>query len=231
MASFNRIRIPDYYYKGIACLISLDDAGYSLLEDALSKAVPSLYRGDLVSYVAEQVTIDKDDLEEIVQFLLSLYRVRSIREADVSELITDVQQSLQAEQKLDFAPKDGNWSVLTKRLDYLLRLDQSLGITAKAFDVMSQHDHLFVGLGTRIMTDIRPVFLDDLSQPPTAAVIVHTLKIVYHSGEDHKEFFVALDTDDVNELRNLLDRADQKASALQEILKRTPMQYLDAEVH
>jgi len=231
VASFNRIRIPDYYYKGIACLISLDDAGYSLLEDALSKAVPSLYRGDLVSYVAEQVTIDKDDLEEIVQFLLSLYRVRSIREADVSELITDVQQSLQAEQKLDFAPKDGNWSVLTKRLDYLLRLDQSLGITAKAFDVMSQHDHLFVGLGTRIMTDIRPVFLDDLSQPPTAAVIVHTLKIVYHSGEDHKEFFVALDTDDVNELRNLLDRADQKASALQEILKRTPMQYLDAEVH
>lgn len=231
MASFNRIRIPDYYYKGIACLISLDDAGYSLLEDALSKAVPSLYRGDLVSYVAEQVTIDKDDLEEIVQFLLSLYRVRSIREADVSELITDVQQSLQAERKLDFAPKDGNWSVLTKRLDYLLRLDQSLGITAKAFDVMSQHDHLFVGLGTRIMTDIRPVFLDDLSQPPTAAVIVHTLKIVYHSGEDHKEFFVALDTDDVNELRNLLDRADQKASALQEILKRTPMQYLDAEVH
>jgi len=231
VASFNRIRIPDYYYKGIACLISLDDAGYSLLEDALSKAVPSLYRGDLVSYVAEQVTIDKDDLEEIVQFLLSLYRVRSIREADVSELITDVQQSLQAERKLDFAPKDGNWSVLTKRLDYLLRLDQSLGITAKAFDVMSQHDHLFVGLGTRIMTDIRPVFLDDLSQPPTAAVIVHTLKIVYHSGEDHKEFFVALDTDDVNELRNLLDRADQKASALQEILKRTPMQYLDAEVH
>ena len=50
---------------------------------------------------------------------------------------------------------------------------------------------------------------------PNAAVVVHTLKLMYHSGDEHDEFFIALDINDVRELRELLNRAEKKDQVLQ----------------
>ena len=219
MAYVPKIKIPKAYHSGVYHLLSLSEPEYVALLQVLEKAEPSLYRGDLVSFIAPQVSIDKDALEEIVQILISFYRVKATRKVDVPEFVDDVVQSLQAEDKPELKPTDDNWGTFKTRLDCLMRLKRSLGITSKAFDVMSAHGHVYVSQGTRILTDIRPVFSDDPNSLPAAAVVVHTLKLVYHSGDEHKEFFIALDINDVHELRSLLDRAEKKDHACRVSLK------------
>lgn len=51
-------------------------------------------------------------------------------------------------------------------------------------------------------------------------VVVHLLKLGYHSAaERHQEFFVSLDSDDLQTLRNLIDRAEAKAKSLKTSLR------------
>lgn len=225
MATASRLQIPEYYHKGISSFVSLDEDTYSSLEKSLEQSVPSLSRTGLVAHLAQKVPIDKDSLEAIVQFLLSLYPARPAREVDIPDFVADVVRAIQATKKPELEPKEKDWEGLKTRLGRLLSLEQSLGVTSKAFGVMSEHGHVF--LRARLITDIRPVFLSGVIQEPNAAVIIHNLKIEYRKNNETIEFFVALDSDDVLELRNSLDRADEKARVLKDILKTTAMQYLE----
>jgi hypothetical protein len=145
------------------------------------------------------------------------------------EFVEDVSNILQAENQDRLKPDGGDWEPFKGRLSRLLRFEQLLGITAKAYAVMSEHSHVYRNIGTRVLTDIRPVFPNDLEEPLSAAVIVHTLKIAYLEGNTRKEFFVAMDNKDIHELRELLDRADKKAAKLRSILQATQLAYLDPE--
>jgi len=53
------------------------------------------------------------------------------------------------------------------------------------------------------------------------------LKIHFHKGNRHEEFFVALDTNDVRTLRAVLDRAEKKEAALRALLQTSGITYLD----
>ncbi len=232
MAYSTKLRIPRSYHEGFIRLLSLGEADFVSLADSLESAIPTLYRGDLASFVAGKVPLDKDAIEEIIQLLVALYQARSIRSIGVPEFVDNICEALQAEDKPEqLKPSDGEWGVFKTRLQRLMSMQQSLGVTSKAFDVMSQHGHTYVNPGTRVLTDIRPVFSDDLGETPGAAVVIHTLKIVYHEGPSHKEFFVAMDINDVRELRDLLNRADKKDHMIRSILQETPMKYLDPEIH
>jgi hypothetical protein len=96
----------------------------------------------------------------------------------------------------------------------------------KAMDVVLDHSHVF--FHAKILTDIRPVF-NTKGDSIDAAVIVHNLRIHYEEDSDHKDFYVALDTSDIQELREVLDRADTKAKCLQGLVKKSGVSYLDAE--
>ena len=79
------------------------------------------------------------------------------------------------------------------------------------------------------MTDMRPVFGSD--EKPAGAVVVHTLKLTYHEGPKRslREFFVAMNRDDLDELREVLDRALRKQSELSHVLAQCGLPDLDKE--
>ena len=75
------------------------------------------------------------------------------------------------------------------------------------------------------MSDIRPVFAG--SPGDTAgALIIHNLNISYHNGSRHKEFYVALDSDELDELKQVIERAQKKAVSLKLLLKKSSTPYL-----
>ena len=60
--------------------------------------------------------------------------------------------------------------------------------------------------------------------------MLHNLRIHYRGENgDHKDIVMALDTTDVKSLKKLLDRADQKAETIKELLKHSQIDYLDIE--
>ena len=53
-------------------------------------------------------------------------------------------------------------------------------------------------------------------------LVLHTLQVGYHDGlGKHHEFYVALDSDDIEKLQKALVRAKQKAATLVKLLEKT----------
>lgn len=229
MATTGKLRIPEGIYPGLGRLLKISDEEYREIEQSLEEATPTLSDFRLASFVAERTKLNKDDVGNIITALLSLHVGWTYSKTEKREFIERVCEALLATNKDDLRPDGGNWEPFKERLNRLLRFEQLLGITSKAYRVMSEHPHVYRNIGTRVLTDVRPVFPNNLEEPLSAAVIVHTLKIAYREGSTHKEFFVAMDNNDVHELRELLDRADKKAAKLREVLLAAQLAYLDPE--
>ncbi len=115
------------------------------------------------------------------------------------------------------------------RLLALLSID-ALSTVARAGGLLLENEHSL--RQTRVVTDIRPVFESEKPDAsPAGAVIVHTLKISYWADNEVKNFFVALDTNDVRELSQQLERANAKAESIKKSVldKGTEVSYIDAE--
>ena len=70
---------------------------------------------------------------------------------------------------------------------------------------------------SRIFTDIRPVFHKNTDDKIMFYITVHNLKFIYYNNNVKKEFFISLDDNNINELKNVLIRAEKKSL----ILKKT----------
>lgn len=80
----------------------------------------------------------------------------------------------------------------------------------------------------RIVTDLRAVFSDDASVSPAAMTIMHTLRIRYHDDvRRHREFYVAMDGDDLADLKTAIERAQQKSKTLQDFLSKSNCRILE----
>lgn len=73
----------------------------------------------------------------------------------------------------------------------------------------------------RTISEVRPVFTEGDALKPEAAIIVHQLNIVFHSGPklDENEFFVTLDSEDLIALKNVVDRALRKDKEIVGVLR------------
>ncbi len=142
-----------------------------------------------------------------------------------SEFANGVRNGADEFEEVDFSEEEK--VRLVSRLTELLEIEKSVGITSKASDVLTEHEHLFCGV--RILTDIRPIFQDDLSSAPSEAVIIHTLKIAYHQDREHKEFYVAMDAGDIQKLKSAIERAELKDNSAKAMLDKADVLYLGVE--
>jgi hypothetical protein len=109
------------------------------------------------------------------------------------------------------------WIKFRTFLESALALDETLGTAAKTGFVMTEHERIFVD--ARVMTDIRTIFHQDVSERPNAAVLVHMLRITARDvlGNEKAQYF-ALDTNDIRVLKQLTDRAISKEETLTELM-------------
>lgn len=103
---------------------------------------------------------------------------------------------------------------------------------AKALTLRNEYERIVTD--TRILTDIRPIFDDDEDEPNVEAAIVnHTLRFSYTSGDGDHEIHFALDAADLTKLTAQIERALKKDKASQvltetaEVVVLQPME--DAE--
>lgn len=78
-------------------------------------------------------------------------------------------------------------------------------------------------LGSRALTDIRPVFGDDPGIVPDVAVIIHTLRIQVASSRGPETLEIACTHGDLADLVETLEHAQQNAVALREFLASAGM--------
>ena len=220
-----KLTIPPQYHAGLKLLMELDEETADKLYSALSDAPPAIDEQGLAQAITSKVEgVSVDDLEIITEMLISLQATANyygisadIFTLDICEAITE-----DAIEGLKVESADSCTNRLRRFFDV-----ESLSVPQKVISVLRDHEYMFCK--ARIITDIRPVFGSDIEQGPTAAVIVHMLKISYHEGDDIKDFYLAMDTGDIQSLRDILDRADAKAKILKPVLENAKVPYLDVQ--
>ncbi len=214
------LRIPPQRVSALAKLLSLDDQRVDELIAVLEKASPTLKGEDLLDFVAAELSATQPVLTEIVTLLLSLTALRLRLDLDASKLSTILWQAITESEYEELKHQEKDEKAFTQRLTRLLNVE-SLLYPTKAPSVILAHENVFTY--ARIITDIRPIFGPDVTIEPPAAAIIHTLQLTCRRGDDVNDFYIAMDRDDLNLLRDVLKRAVLKADNLHTFLEKTGM--------
>lgn len=221
------IRIPKSSYSAIQNLTHLSAVDFDDFLKALSSSRPTLKSDNFRRQVASNLpNIDQSTIESIVDELFAMDHLRDDLDTtgeQLSKLISEAAMEVQAEE---FPFKETDRDILQVRLAKIFELRQAVSLSSKAQDLLTDQDRVF--FTARILTDVRPIF-NAPGDSIEAAVIIHNLRIHYGQDGDHKDFYVSMDTSDIQSLREVLDRADEKARCLRGLLQRSGVSYLDAD--
>jgi len=141
----------------------------------------------------------------------------------LSEFVRGISSALSEHDDPALIPKDK--VQFEQHLNSILSAEDSLGVTAKALDLVGDQEHGCHSV--RILTDVRHVFSDDPTQKPKAAVIYHTLNLVFHEVSGFKELYIALDHADLQRLKLAIERAESKEATLQTVLESAGVKCLN----
>lgn len=207
-------KMPSTFRDGFKQLLLLSDAQFQELERAIHEAYPAMSPGAFNEELLKHApSIPSADLKQIVAAVGSILISAAKRQIDQQQLADSLQEGWREENL--FSGEDDKQ--LRQRIDRLLVKQSSFETSVKASDILTQHQ--FVFLNCRCFTDIRPVF-GDVTKEPSGAVLVHHLKLSYADGDDDREIYLALDTDDLKNLQECLKRAQDKEISLASLLHR-----------
>ncbi len=204
----------------------MSDHDYQAFRLALEDATPSISMDDLGERIAAKAMIDKESTAEIVWLLAGVYAAHERIDSDLDDFIGDLCKAAQSHDDKYLEEVD-DWPRTEKRLHEILSLHRSLGLSAKAFDVIRETERLYCR--ARILTDVRPVFLADDPADAAASVVMHSLRLAYHAGPTRKveHFFVSIETDDLKDLNRVIERALVKDETMRSISDKAGMPSLN----
>lgn len=221
------LKLPPAEQAGLAKLQALSGQATSALLSAIrSAAAKADTDGLTISDLPEIPDVPRTDAEQILETIVSLHHVRAYADVELDEFITDIRESLASAGGKEFSLAKGATREFQHRIKEFLRLDDVYR-AAKSSVLRYEQERTVHAL--RIVTDARPVFGNNASESPEAAVILHTLKISYHHAGRLGELFFAFDERDLEELKKAIQRAELKATSLRSVLAKAQVKVFNLE--
>jgi hypothetical protein len=213
--------------RGLEKLLALSEATGEALLSALREAPPTMTTFELSLILAGKAsTVSREDLEDIANALVSLYLTHHHYPDLEEELVEHICRAMDASQTPALTITNDKRDHFKRLLTALLQTE-ALVYSSKAIGVLRNNERMFSS--ARVITVIRPVFGSSVNAPPKAAVIVHMLNITYHQGNEVKEFFVGMSTEDIETFMVILGRANLKANSLEPIFDAAQLKNLNPE--
>lgn len=224
MANIIGLRIPPNYQLGLAKVISLNNESIAEIITLLEN-VSIDSKKSIEALAANAQTISAEDAEKIIETIYSLYQLKNqipLSEFDdFSDVIIDAMNDSENEAlKLS----DENLADFKQKFSALLNVN-SLSIRTKAQNLRLEHANVLKDMS--LITDLRPIFGDNVDENPVGIVLVHTLKIVYEQNDESMNFYFALDDDDLTEFISVLKRAQIKSESLRKFADKTGLHSFD----
>lgn len=216
--------VPDRDRKALSELGSLSHDRLHALIEALKQARPALLIRQLAARVALAAAMSESEASKIIRLVARMSYVRTRNNLSIQAFVDRVcEVAFGKDQEPQISPDVQ--AILKDYLRQLLSINP-LYITGKALEIM--HDNQHTLCESRVITDLRTVF--DLDGKPAAAMAVHMLRISYHEGlldSDRKQIVVSLDSEDVRELKSILDRAEAKEGMIKDIAVNSRLLWLN----
>lgn len=216
-----KLTIPPRFREGLSKIRALDQQSVEGIKAALDTAIGASNN----PYGAAKAAIESGkftnvrDFKQIAEALGSLYVAKSREEVTTEEFADDVCDAMEELDVERLRLPHQEREQFREKLLALLRADV-FEILSKAWDLRTDDEHTFCGV--RILTDLRPVFGFHVEEGPKAMVVVHHLRLGYDiagNSNKHEDFFVSLDAEDLEQLKNAIKRAESKAKSLKLTVK------------
>lgn len=195
---------------------------------ALEQAEPFLRRAELAEDLAQRASLDDEEASNLVVAFINLAHTlnRQDDEDAKGEFRTTVFRVLAGD--VAEVEKRTRFDELISRIAAC----SSIGVTGKAIRVALDNQNTFCR--ARTLSELRPVFVDHDGQPTIhATMIVHNLKLVYHTGPEGEleELFLTMDERAIEALHDVLERAKRKHESLKELAAKLETPCLSGTTH
>ena len=200
-----KYQIPDAYKSGFILISNLKKDDMDLICETIRSAEVGVQPEDLVSLLQGKTSISYAELLQIFKTIFSLINLNIDGDGKTDELIIDLVNSFSE----NISGRNYNEpNALQENLSRILSTQGKIKHTIKAYNLLSENEKVY--LESRIISDIRLVFDTDLETKTRGAVLLHQLKLTYKQDGDVKESFIALDSNDLNDLKDSITRAIEK---------------------
>jgi hypothetical protein len=210
-----KFKVPEQDVEGVKLLASLSAEAAQQVAAVLEES-PSLDDDTLASVLRKVTGIDEDRSLESARALATMYSVIQMHHVSPKEFTSEIMRSL-----------PGLESESAAALECLLEIG-SMRILAKMEELTHYEGRAYCS--ARILTDLRPVFGDEIDAGPCGFSIVHNLNLRFHEVGDqgrHRTLQLLLSGEDIDELVGVLERAKLKAKTLRSTLDSAGIRYLD----
>jgi hypothetical protein len=217
------IKIPKEEQRNLIKLLNLEDNQHDELISILRDIEPILDREELIQNIISKIkNITKDKAQKIIPTIIHLSNTFYRTDLPLEEFIEKIFSSID-----EIKISEDERKIYKERLIHFLDLDR-IKLVEKSSDLLQQNENTLCG-ETKIYTDLRPVFSSNPKEPPIGFLLVHKLKIQYINNDEMKEFFISMDTKDIQSLKEVLDRADAKAKSLASVINKTTIPYIEVK--
>jgi hypothetical protein len=186
------------------------------LQDVLAAEKATVDVDALCGLIAERTGIETATLGPIIRALWRLAIVQRGLGLNADEFVNALGEGLQevAPDRWGAGDSEG-WAGRRGQIASLLASEGALTSGAKAADLLLEQQLSFCK--ARVVTDMRPV-LDERAERVEGFVPIHTLAITYHELGETRSLHIAMDHNDLTELRRQLERAERKETLLRRTL-------------
>jgi hypothetical protein len=213
------LEIPAEEAVTIAAIRTLPVASVDDLIAALMSAPLISDPKEMTAHITKQLpSLSAKQLAPVLDTLYTLYYIRGLSGATEARFLSDLMEGIREHPNFKLTQQE--LAKLQARFKKLLSIS-TLTAISKAARLQRDGERLYCE--SKIISDVRPVFGSDPTASPVGAVLIHTLKLVYHLGKEHKEFHIVLDSEDLEALNDVIIRARFKDRSLRNFLNRSKL--------
>lgn len=224
-----KIVIPDEDKKLIINLFLLDSKKRDKFIEAIKDPANVPLTSDFIKQLQKVTGAGYHEADEMIGALFTIYGLSDVSHEPIDTVVSmlmDAFKQFDDEKVKQASPEQ--FDLFRDFLKKVLLLHDSLGVRAKAYRLTPEHQRLFIR--SEIYSDIRTVFRPaDPDIKPSAAIIVHSLKITYRESGRKQEIYIGLDNEDLQELSATVGRAIKKHETLKKMIWDCGIQCLSLE--
>ncbi len=204
------LTIPAEHLDGLSLILRLNPEEETAIKRALGRATSPRTKHLMDLLLLALPTLAVKNARQIAATLRSMYNVRTSLDLTVDAFTTELLEAAKKHIDAEIFDPARAQHILTSLLNVL-----PLSLLTKARSLHLDHKNIFCS--AKVISDMRPVFDVEIDKFPGGFTIVHTLKLGFHQRGKHAEMYVAMDKQDIQELIDVLQRAQRKAATLAQL--------------
>jgi len=198
-----KVAIPPSVLPGFEIISSFTKEDVEKLTSYLAN-IPVGKINNLDNDIAE--LFDYDKANEILKTITSFSELMGFKNDTIEDVAKNLCDSYRDMNR--GKTSDEKIGILYENLVAIFRNYKNLGLALKARDLLLENEHNFHD--SKIISDVRLIFDEDLENKKRHGVVIHRLHIQYRKERNIKEIFLALDMNDLEQLKDEIDRAIKK---------------------